>query len=898
MGMTGHHIASTYRDLPKDKIPLPPKDAKVLRTGCDYCIVGCAYNAYVWPLGVEGGPKAADNAIGVDFPVEEAAGGNWPNQNQHTIGLVNGEPVNVIVMPANSKVTNRLGNHSIRGGRIAQKIYNPYGPTADRNQMPMLRVRGMLTPISWDSATTIIAAVMRHVMDRHGEMDIAFKGHNYHYYQNTYAWTKHSRQAIQTPNEGHHDKPNSSGDSTATEDSGMDTFASNYIDFRDADVVMMVGDPLYADQTIIFTEFMMEGKGKAITVLPRRTKDNTWAEKTGGVSFLVYPGTDQVLLNAISRVIVENGWEDKEWVKEYVNTTEEINFGMGRGTKTSPASWRRGRFGRGFPEFKEWILKDQYATVEAAEKICGVKREDIIKAAKVLTNEGKAPRPKCTFANEKGLYWSNNYLGTASLVNIGMLCGSGNRPGQMFVRGGGHQRGWVGGGSYPTMKSPERSAKMGRMPMQQDKWTLAGRTKVFWSEATQWIENSMGSQDLADYVQKHTIDAPQLVTSTDEGHVIQTLIERVDAGNLVVIHPDPYLRTLGALYADFVLPVAQWGEDDFARNNGERILKIYEKITDPPGQGKPDWWIHKEIARKMGFDWNDWKNAEEVFIEAARFTRNGSQDYLPLIVYAAMNKKSPYDLLRQRAGNGYRTPLLLVDGKLIETPRLHDSTRVNEVIRVPGVTTVHKNLSHFNSTTGKGFLYETDWRIYKDYHDLVAPRKEKGELWITNGRVNEIWQSLYDDLRIPVITQRYPMHFVEIHPDDAKPRGIETGDLVSIENDLVWVQVAGWWANDDDDMLPSSLIKKGYMRQTKGAVTAMALVYDADAVLVKPGVAFQYFIWPGAPSQAVSANISDPLSSSPRYKTGRARIRKIGVTQFKGTISMAPKDLVPARRRT
>ncbi len=34
---------------PIDKVPLPPKDAKVYPTACDYCIVGCAYKAFVWP---------------------------------------------------------------------------------------------------------------------------------------------------------------------------------------------------------------------------------------------------------------------------------------------------------------------------------------------------------------------------------------------------------------------------------------------------------------------------------------------------------------------------------------------------------------------------------------------------------------------------------------------------------------------------------------------------------------------------------------------------------------------------------------------------------------------------------------------------------------------------------
>ena len=103
------------------------------------------------------------------------------------------------------------------------------------------------------------------------------------------------------------------------------------------------------------------------------------------------------------------------------------------------------------------------------------------------------------------------------------------------------------------------------------------------------------------------------------------------------------------------------------------------------------------------------------------------------------------------------------------------------------------------------------------------------------------------------------------------------------------------YKNDHDLVAPRK--EKGDLRPTKGSVSAMAIVYDPEAVLVKPGVAFQYFMWPGAPSQAITANISDPLSNAPRYKTGRGTIRKIGVTQFKGRISLAPKDLVPARRK-
>ena len=42
-------------------VPLPPANAKVVTTACDYCIVGCGYKAYVWPEGEEGGAAADEN---------------------------------------------------------------------------------------------------------------------------------------------------------------------------------------------------------------------------------------------------------------------------------------------------------------------------------------------------------------------------------------------------------------------------------------------------------------------------------------------------------------------------------------------------------------------------------------------------------------------------------------------------------------------------------------------------------------------------------------------------------------------------------------------------------------------------------------------------------------------
>ena len=123
--------------LPEDKVPLPPPDAKVSTTACDYCIVGCGYKVYTWPLGKEGGPKARQNALHVDFPTET----KWISPNMHNVVYVEGKPHHVVVTPdGDAEVVNRGGNHSIRGGVLAQKCYNPNKPSQDRLLHPMMRV--------------------------------------------------------------------------------------------------------------------------------------------------------------------------------------------------------------------------------------------------------------------------------------------------------------------------------------------------------------------------------------------------------------------------------------------------------------------------------------------------------------------------------------------------------------------------------------------------------------------------------------------------------------------------------------------------------------------------------------------------------------------------------------
>ena len=284
------------------RVPLPPPDANIVTTVCDYCIVGCGYKVYTWPEGTEGGTTANANALGVDFPVEQLSG-HWISQNQHGVCQVDGESHHVVVLPdPDSRVVNIGGNHSIRGGCLAGKPYHPERPTRDRLQQPMVRVAGKLLPVSWDVALEAMARVSQHVIDSHGRSAWGMKTFSYQYFENTYAISKLAFESIQTPAWAPHDKPGPGNDTAGIDDAGLVVFSASYDDWGRADVIFLSGTDPYETKTVTFTDWMMKGQ-KLIMVLPRRTTGVAYAEQNGGLFLQIIPGTDSILHLALARLI-------------------------------------------------------------------------------------------------------------------------------------------------------------------------------------------------------------------------------------------------------------------------------------------------------------------------------------------------------------------------------------------------------------------------------------------------------------------------------------------------------------------------------------------------------------------------------------------------------------------
>ncbi|MBP88646.1 MAG: arsenate reductase (azurin) large subunit [Planctomycetaceae bacterium] len=890
----------------KNKVPLPPPDAEVLTTACDYCVVACGYVVYRWPVGKEGGPKADENALGVNYPVP-ASSGKWISPNMHNVVLVDGKQHHVIVIPdGDSKVVNVGGTHSIRGGCIAQKCYNPNSPTKDRLQFPQIRVGDKLVRTSWEDAIEIMAEVSKHVLENYGENAWAQKQYSYQFFENTYALTKLAFRHIETVAFAFHDNPSNAEDTPGWRDMGFDNFAAAYEDYSLADTLFISGTDPYETKTVLFQSWMLKGveeRGtKMIMVGPRKTTGFAYAESKGGLHLDLIPGTDTVLHMAIIRVILENGWEDKEWIEKFTASKWEQDSGFGRGIRDTGWQWRTtwGKLqGNDFGQYREWLLSQKEAELDEASRITGVAKEKIIKAAELVAKpRADGTRPKTTLCMEKGNYWSNNYLNTASLGMLAVCCGSGNRPGQMVSRLGGHQRGGVKGGLYNIAKSPEKYPGRRRKPLDLDRWVEGGHVRYAYVVGCTWTTAMTGSQALASTLEKLTRGNPHQLTGTDKEAAIETFKKRVDSGGMMLVHQDIYLRDpIGSVIADIVLPAAAWGEDDFARANGERRLRLYSKFYDPPGEAKPDWEIVAMFGKAMGFDGFDWKESNDVFEEAARFTRGSRKDYLPLVWLAKNKGVKSHELLRAYGTHGIQGPIRYQDGELIGTKRLHDPTVKLPDTGPQGPTIHSKIMSAFNTQSGKINIQKSPWDIFSDFFEWQSPKEADGELWVTNGRVNEIWQTGFDDLeRRPYIIDRWPANFLEIHPDDAKARGIESGDELRVFSDRVPVQVSGWQGvrgagKLDGDFSFTTLLKEGHIKLEKASVSAVAIVTPA----VKLGVSFMFNLHTKDPANSLAPRVPDPLSDNYRYKLGVGKIEKVGESPYKKSfeqMSFGRRDLV------
>ncbi len=853
---------------------LPPPGAEELTSACAFCIVGCGYRIFRWPVdGPSGGPGADENALGLEFPT--ARPDPWISPSMHNIVNVDGELHHVVVVPDwKSTVVNKGGDHSL-GGVLARRLYSPLDDsTHDRFLQPQLRVGGRLVPIEWAEAAEIVAKVGRHVIDTHGELAWGLKTYSYQFYENTYAITKlaFSETAVNTPCWAPHDQPRSGDPTAGLSTAGIDAFSAAYQDWADADVVLLSGVAVYEARAVLFNQWvsmaprdaLVDGEGKPhkalVVINPRCDVAAEWAERNGGIHLQLRPGTDTVLNNAIARVILERGWHDEEFIERHTVSDDELEDEV---TEDEEGDFKpnplRVAYGMTFASWREMILADdRYALSEAAQTT-GVSEEAIERAAALLAaprpdKQGTVRRPRTSAMLEKGNYWSHGFPNAASFASLALLVGAGNRPGQVVSRGGGHQRGMMQAAKYPTSKSPHTLA--GRtVALNLDHWAFEGNLRFAWAIGCTWAGGGAAAagplflrlreltRETGPQLDEATAFPAGLDGGLDVQAVIASLTARADAGGMVLVQQDLYPQSLTEL-ADVVLPATSWGEGSFTRMQGERRLRHYAQICDPPGQARDDWRIVADVARRMGYAGFDWETAAEVFTEAAQAS-SGVSDYKALVEHAASMNRSAHEVLAEYGTKGLQCPLRMEGGELRETLRVHDAQVWEDTDGERG---------RFNTRSGKALFVHGSWDDAVERQEALAPRE--GELWVINRRDSRVWSGMIEDRRIPQRMAQMPENVLEMNVEDAAPLLLRDGDRVLVRTDHVSVTEGGW--------------------RVSGSSGFYATVEVSECMAA--GVTCAYFNYLGDVQQTannVVSNTTDPINGMYSFKLGRGVVEKV-----------------------
>ena len=737
-----------------DRLPIVPADAKEHNVTCHFCIVGCGYKAYTWPINKQGGYAAAENKFKTDLGKQQTAETDaWYSPSMYNVVRQNGEDVHIVIKPDKTCVVNS-GLGSIRGSRMAETSFSTArGTQLQRLTDPMVWRYGQMQPTSWADALDLVARVTCAVIADQGEDGLFVSAFDHGGagggYENTWGTGKLYFGAMKVKNIRIHNRPAYNSEVHATRDMGVGELNNCYEDAQLADTIFVVGANPLETQTNYFlnhwvpnlrgTSVALKQKeipgethapGRIVIVDPRRTTTVNACEVEAGKDRMLHlsinSGTDLVLFNALFSYVAEKGWVDKDLIAK--STTD----------------------------FDKIVAANKTSLAEAAQ-ITGLSVVDIEKAAKWIAEPKDGKRRRTMFAYEKGLIWGNdNYRTNGALVNLALATGNVGRPGGGCVRLGGHQEGY----SRPA------DGHVGRPAAYVDKLLIEGKGGVHHIWACDHYKTTLNASNFKQSYKKRTDmvkDAMSAVPYGDRAALVDAIVKAIKAGGLFSVDVDIVPTQIGQA-SHVWLPAATSGEMNLTSMNGERRMRLVERYMDPPGQSMPDCIIAARIANNMERVWRemgkadiadkfkgfDWKTEEDAFMDGYVKNEKGGEH----VTYAR---------LKAMGTNGFQEPATgSADGKIVGTKRLFADGK-------------------FGGKDGKATFAETKWRGFQ-----AAGKEAESKKWpflINNGRANHIWQNAYLDQHNKFVMDRFPFPYIEMNPADMAELKLNAGDLVEVYND-------------------------------------------------------------------------------------------------------------------
>ncbi|WP_149590013.1 arsenate reductase (azurin) large subunit [Tabrizicola flagellatus] len=738
------------------RLPIIPADAQEFNVTCHYCIVGCGYKAYTWPMNRQGGTAPEQNKFGVNLAEQQVMETEaWYAPSMYNVVKQNGRDVHLVVKPdVNCVVNGGLG--SIRGARMAENRPSKVtGTQQQRLSDPMVWRNGTWQPTSWDDALDLVARVTARVVTEGSEDDLVVSmfdhGGSAGGYENTWGTGKLYFESMKVKNARIHNRPAYNSEVHSSRDMGVDELNYAYEDYQLTDTIFIVGANPMETQTNLYLNHMVKGlqNGARMVVMdPRRTltvaSSEQFAGKDNVLHLAIKEGTDVAALNTIMTHIVDQGWIDKDFIAA---STYQDGVAV-QEDSAHPAS---------LGSLDHAMEQIRMSLAEGAE-ICGVSADDLAKAAEWIAKpKDDGSRRKCVMAYEKGIIWGNdNYRAVGALVNIALATGNIGREGGGCCRLGGHQEGYY----RPS------DAHVGRPAEYIDQFLIRGLGGVHHIWACDHYKTTLNASEFKRVHKRRSDmvkDAIDAAAGGTREQVVDAIVSAIRAGGLFVVDVDIIHSQIGQ-NAHVILPACESNEMNLTSMNGERRLRLSEKYMDPWGNSKPDCLIAAGIAqnmervlREMGHDayadqfkGYDWATEEDAFMDG----------------YNKGNPEVTYERLRAMGNNGVQEPVVgFENGQLVGTTRLYTDGR----------------FTRHGREDGKALFCASGWRGWQ----AAGKAREQAahRFWINNVRANIFWQNQFLDQKNDFIQDRYPHPFVEMHPDDMVELGLNPGDLVEIIND-------------------------------------------------------------------------------------------------------------------
>lgn len=221
----------------------------------------------------------------------------------------------------------------------------------------------------------------------------------------------------------------------------------------------------------------------------------------------------------------------------------------------------------------------------------------------------------------------------------------------------------------------------------------------------------------------------EMAVVDSDAHYVQQAFDKLD---FMVVQDIFFTRTCE--HADVVFPAAPSVEKEGTFVNTERRIQRLYQVLEPKGNSKPDWLIQTELARHLGADWN-YQSPKDIMAEAASLS--------PMF-----------------AGVSYE--------------RLEGYKSQQWPIAADGTDTPHLYLNGFAFPDGKARLQPLE------YTEPTQQTDEKYDLHVNNGRLLETFHEGNMTHQSAGIRSQVPTKFVEVSPELAKERHIESGRWVQL----------------------------------------------------------------------------------------------------------------------